>query len=168
MPRGKDYFIWEKDKNGLYNVKSSYYTRKNRIEKEEDKIGPSTSYKVDKKVRKEILKLRTTNKIRNFIWRLCTNSLATNENLFKKKVRVNPLCSICLKEPETVEHICFMCEWTAPVWFAGCLGMRFQKEDIRRVDKSFYKLFCCSSLEDDVKELIAWTCWYIWKERCSV
>ena len=40
--------------------------------------------------------------------------------------------------------------------------MRFQ------MDESFYKLFCCSSLEDDVKELIAWTCWYIWTERCSV
>ena len=113
---------------------------------------------MDKNVWKEIWKLGTTNKIKNLIWSLCTNSLATNENLFRRKVRANPLCFICLKELKIVEHICFVCEWTAPVWFAGYFRMRFQKEDIRKVDEIFYELFCCSSLENEVKELIAWTC----------
>ena len=36
------------------------------------------------------------------------------------------------------------------------------------MDESLCKLFCCSIIEEYVKELIAWTCWYIWKERCSV
>ena len=73
-----------------------------------------------------------------------------------------------MKEPEVVEHICFVCEWTAPIWFIGCVGMRYQKEDIRRVYETLCKLFCCNNIDGDIKALIAWTCWYIWKERCKV
>ena len=89
------------------------------------RICPSISFKVDNRLWKEIWSIEVSNKIRNFIWRLCTNSIAINANMLQKKVRSNPLYFICLKELEIVEHLCFLYEWTVPIWFVGCLGLRF-------------------------------------------
>ena len=116
---GRDRFVWTKERSGKYTVKSRYFLMKES--KQEKEISrPSSSFIVDKKVWKEIWNLQVPNKINNFLWRLCTNSLVTNMNLYKRKVRQDPVCAICKKEEETVEHLCFTCEWTALVWFAGC------------------------------------------------
>ena len=58
-------------------------------------IGPSVSYRMDNKIWKEIWKLEIPNKIKKFIWRLCTNSLAINANLYKRKIKDDPVCNIC-------------------------------------------------------------------------
>ena len=110
-------------KRGVVNntVKSGYYIMKETKEGK-DNIGPSSSFKVDSKLWKEIWKMGVPNKIKHFIWRLCTNSLATNANMFQRKVRNDRICSICWKESETVEHLCFLCDWTMLVWSGDIWG----------------------------------------------
>lgn len=63
--------------------------------------------------------MKVPNKIKNFWWRACKNSLATKENLFKRKCAPTNLCPICDLEVETVEHMLFLCSWSKAVWF-GC------------------------------------------------
>ena len=75
---------------------------KDTVERKE-RIGPSTSFKVDNKLWKEIWSLEVYSK---FTGNKCY------ANLFQKKVRSDSLCFICLKEFEIAEHLCFLCEWT--------------------------------------------------------
>ena len=79
-------------------------------------------------------------------------------NLYKRKVRQDPVCDICKKEEETVEHLCFTCEWTAPVWFARCYGWRYRKEDIGRIEERMNKMLCGKEIDMVVKKTVAWTC----------
>ena len=50
----------------------------------------------------------------------------------------------------------------------ACQGLKFQREEIKRVDDSLYKIFCLNNFDCDIKALIALTCRYIRKERCKV
>ena len=164
---GGDKFVWSKEKNGEYSVKGGYRVMKEEKDRKEI-IGPSSSYRVDNRIWKEIWKLEVPNKIKNFIWRLCTNSIATNDNLYRRKIKEDPVCNICWKEAETVEHICFTCNWTEPIWFGGWAGMRYRKEEVGRIEEWLLKLFSGEGVDEKIKAMIVVTCWFIWKERCSV
>ena len=137
--------------------------------KDEKEISrPSSSFIVDKKLWKKVWNLQVPNKIKNFLWRLCINSLATNMNLYKRKVRQDPVYSIYRNEEETIEHLYFTCDWTALVWFARCYGLRCRKEDIGRIDERLDKMFSGKDIDMVVKKAIAWTCWYLWKEKFGI
>ena len=133
-----------------------------------EKTGPSSSYKVENKLWKEIWRLEVPNKVKNFMWRLCSNAVATNSNLYKRKVRADPLCPMCNMEAETIEHLCLLCDWTMPIWFVVCFGMRYQKNEICRFDEWLNGIVSKKGIDKEVKALIALTCWNIWKERCNV
>ena len=64
-------------------MKSGYFLMKESMEGNEI-TNPSSSFKDDNKLWKKVRKLRFLNKIKNFIWRLCPNSLATNINLYQR------------------------------------------------------------------------------------
>jgi len=57
-----------------------------------------------------VWKLKMLGKVKNFIWRACTNSLPTKVNLMKRKVLVDPLCHCCGKQPEDIMHALWGCE----------------------------------------------------------
>ena len=57
-----------------------------------------------KKFWKGIWKLKTTAKIKHFLWKSYTNSLSTRENLLKRTILHDPLCHLCATEPENVLH----------------------------------------------------------------
>ena len=46
------------------------------------KVGPSTLYRMENSMWKEIKKLEVSNKVKNFMWRICRNVVATNSNLY--------------------------------------------------------------------------------------
>ena len=75
---------------------------------------------------------------------------------------------MCRKEIETVEHLCLIYEWTRGVWCAGGWGIRIQKESITRIDRWIGSLFCNKEVTWEMKMLIAYKLWYIWKGRCEV
>ena len=164
---GEDRFVWTKERRGIYSVKAGYFTMKTEQESKE-KTGPSSSYKVENKLWKEIWRLEVPNKVKNFMWRLCSNAVATNSNLYKRKVRADPLCPMCNMEAETIEHLCLLCDWTMPIWFVVCFGMRYQKNEICRFDEWLNGIVSKKGIDKEVKALIALTCWNIWKERCNV
>jgi hypothetical protein len=49
-----------------------------------------------------------------------------------KKITTNPLCQICLKEPETLYHILWQCPSSMAVWQEG--SRKLQKLAIEEVD----------------------------------
>lgn len=50
------------------------------------------------------------------MWRIIQNAVATKENLFVGKCSHSPFCPICELEVESVEHVCFHCDWAVKVW----------------------------------------------------
>ena len=60
----------------------------------------SFSHKVDEEVWNVIWKLKAPSKVRNFLWRNCSNN---QQGVFiEKKVLISPMCLICGKEEETI------------------------------------------------------------------
>lgn len=52
----------------------------------------------------------TAPKVRHFMWKVVRNWVACKANLFRRKCASSPLCPICNKEEETIEHILFRCD----------------------------------------------------------
>ena len=74
-----------KERNERYSAKLRYHVMKDESRKK-DRIGLFSSEQVDKRIWIEIWKVKVSNKVRNFLWRLCTNFVATKENLWKRKI----------------------------------------------------------------------------------
>ena len=70
----------------------------------------------DKRFWSRIWKLNVPPKVRNFVWRACTDILPTRANLYRRKIPIDPLCSICKQTDETVEHAIWECPLASNVW----------------------------------------------------
>ena len=64
--------------------------------------------------------------IKFFLWKACRNVLATKENLHRRNIVADPLCSICGLETENVGHILWRCGFTQDGWL----------ESSRKIQKS--------------------------------
>lgn len=73
------------------------------------KAQPSSNV-VDEKVSKWIWSILALLKIKHFLWRVCKNFIATNRNLWMKKIREDLVCPICGIEDETTEHVLLLCD----------------------------------------------------------
>lgn len=101
----------------MYTVKSGYRIALQKAGSTLDK--PESSFKPNKHLWRVIWKLQVPPKIQNFWWRVCKNSLATKENLFRKRCAPSPQCPICNENVESVEHLLTQCPWSRPVWFGS-------------------------------------------------
>ena len=65
-----------------------------------------------------LLPFKTTldTKLREFQYKILNRILYTNKMLFKFKKVVSPLCDLCEKELETIEHIFFHCTKVSTFW----------------------------------------------------
>ena len=55
-------------------------------------------------------------KIKHFIWKACSNSLPTKENLLRRRVLQHSVCHLCARESEDVFHALWGCEKIHPTW----------------------------------------------------
>ena len=72
--------------------------------------------RIDGKVWKTIWALKLPPKVRNFIWRACSNILPTKENLHSRRVKVEPRYDICCQQPESTSHFLWECPLAWNVW----------------------------------------------------
>lgn len=102
---GQDSLWWPFAKNGDFSVKTGYY----EIKKTEQPTvyGPSTSEGIAKEVWQGVWNAKIPPKVKIFLWKACHNILPVKENLCKKRVLQNNLCSLCHKEAESSEHMFF-------------------------------------------------------------
>ncbi|XWS29091.1 hypothetical protein CRYUN_Cryun25bG0126700 [Craigia yunnanensis] len=131
---GKDRMIWPLTRDEEYTVKNGYYTLKSE-EVDLRKNKPSGSHKVEESVWKEVWKPPVPSKVRNFMWRASGNWLATNYNLWRRKIRDSVMCPICENEAEIVEHILLLYEWTQLVWYGLEIGYKVDKQKITSFDR---------------------------------
>ncbi|KAF7807956.1 reverse transcriptase [Senna tora] len=132
-------------------------------------LDPSCSFVTPPTLWKAICSVNAVPKVRNFLLRSCTNSIPTCEALFKRKCALSPLCHICGKEVETIEHALLLCRWVREVWFGGPLSIRISTSLVSRFDV-WAQAFLVENkdLEDSGRVAFAYTCWEVWKRRCDV
>ncbi|XP_042954585.1 uncharacterized protein LOC122290995 [Carya illinoinensis] len=72
--------------------------------------------------------IKASQATKSFLWRAATESLATNLNLFTRKMIESPLCPICSLEPESISHAIWSCSAAQDVW--SMRSKRIQKLSI--------------------------------------
>ena len=65
---------------------------------------------------KSIWTLNVPGKIKHFLWKSCTNSLPSKENLMKRAIPIDSICHLCSRDNESVLHALWGCEKVQKVW----------------------------------------------------
>ena len=55
-------------------------------------------------------------KLRSFQYRLLMTAVITNIHLQKYGVKDTDLCTFCMQEKETIEHLLYDCKYVRPLW----------------------------------------------------
>ncbi|OMO68571.1 hypothetical protein COLO4_29577 [Corchorus olitorius] len=166
---GLDKVIWPAERNGEYTVKTGYSVKKS-LENRSIQKSPSSSHNIAESTWRKIWSMKVPKKIRNFLWRVCSNSIATNFLLWKRKLKGTPCCPFCENVEETPEHVLLLCPWTKCVWFGIALGCRIDRESVTTFDKWYENIALdkgCKRESDYIYIMVGYTCWNIWKERCK-
>ncbi|OMO49773.1 hypothetical protein COLO4_38392 [Corchorus olitorius] len=165
----QDKRIWAIDKSRVYSVKFGYASLKVAMQNNMCSRA-SSSHQIDKRLWKVIWSIKAASKVKVFLWRMCRHALATNEELWKRKCKDEPICVLCGEDVESVEHLILLCPWTRQVWWQGCFGLKICKERVRTIDQWLLEVFMevskLSKEAESLKTTIAYTCWVIWNSRC--
>lgn len=163
----QDRLIWCRSKSGKYIVKRGYQiARRNSSHGLPSSASPSTI--VSQKTWSILWNAPTAPKVKHFMWKVVNNWIATKDNLFKRKCAQSPLCPICYREPETVEHLLFRCPWTCNVWFGSGKLHWVSEGNVTAANRWIEDLLCgdlAKETTDDVMGEIFQLCWAIWLQR---
>ena len=96
-----DCLIWLTGGSGEYSVKSGY---KILCEDEDSGAILSSDRSEQDLFWKRIWRLRLPNKIKLFLWQVCSNASPTKENLKRRKILDHAKCSACLSAQESIFH----------------------------------------------------------------
>ncbi|XVF36257.1 hypothetical protein REPUB_Repub19eG0042400 [Reevesia pubescens] len=164
-PDCNDKLVWNFSQDGNYSVKSGYSLL---MELSFVKPRAENSFTGSQHDHwNKIWQLQVSPKIQNFLWRVCHNALATNENLHKRLHSVSDLCKRCELQSESIEHILFFCPFAEAVWGISSFSYRPRKEGfpgfVRWWNEAVETIPVFGSFS--AKELIACLCWQLWKAR---
>ncbi|KAF7829488.1 reverse transcriptase [Senna tora] len=163
----EDERVWVHVNRGIFTVKSGYHAVKHHMAKPVE-VRASSSFSINKDLWGAIWKLKVAEKVKHFVWRLCSGSLPFLSNLRQRRCLMDACCPICRKEEESGEHLFLFCGWTELVWFGSLFCARWDRFEVRRIEEWWYCLLCGASKADDwTAALFAYTCWNIWKCRCK-
>ena len=111
--RARDKLCWKENKMQHFTVKTAYQVA---LRMHRGTGAEHSRVRDDKRFWSRIWKLNVPPKVRNFVWRACTDILPTRANLYRRKIPIDPLCSICKQTDETVEHAIWECPLASNVW----------------------------------------------------
>ena len=165
----RDKFIWPHTKDGEYSVKTGYHMAFSSSQAPTN--FPSISTVLSSSFWNQFWNIKTVQKIKLFLWRICHNAVPVKENLLKRRIASSSVCSICNSDIETVEHALLLCPWTKPVWFGSQLQLAPSVNNVTWIDLWLQQLFETLGKQPDYKEhglsMLAHTLWMIWKGRNS-
>ncbi|XP_058768576.1 uncharacterized protein LOC131642328 [Vicia villosa] len=116
----RDKMIWHFEKSGEYTVRSAYHLSL----QVKDSLMPGPSSPPCKKLWQQIWKIPVHTRVKNFLWRTARNILPTKHNLLKKGISLDPTCSLCNKDVESVQHLFLECDFAKAVCFSSILSYR--------------------------------------------
>ena len=153
----RHWLTWKENKSREFTVKTAYQVA---LRLSHLQSGEHSSASQDQRLWKKLWSLNVPPKFRTFIWRACCNVLPTKSNLARRKVQIDPKCSICGQQDETTQQILWECLFPCNVW-ALAWG-KLQKSSF--VTKKFFMLARCMVHRLGGKDLEMWaiTSWSLW------
>lgn len=99
-------------------------------------------------------------KLSHFLWRACTNSVATQGRLYDRHVADNGLCILCGHEQESIVHALFDCPEVQQVWENSPFQVYLQDAPKTSFLALFSLLMEKTSRADLLScSIIAWAAW---------
>ncbi|KAF5471101.1 hypothetical protein F2P56_011568 [Juglans regia] len=98
-----------------------------------------------------------------FLWRATHESLPTNLNLKRRKIKEDPSCPICRQEPESVMHALWSCSAVMDVWSVSSRGLQKMKVGFKSFKEVVEHVIAILSAEE--VELFACTAYHVWRRR---
>ncbi|XP_042944727.1 uncharacterized protein LOC122278613 [Carya illinoinensis] len=158
--RSNDLLTWRCSANGKFSVRSAYHLQGSI---KENKVGQTSDQTSSSSFWNKVWGIKATQATKSFLWRAATESLATNLNLFKRKMVESPLCPVCLLKPESISHALWSCNAAQDVWSMS--SRRIQKlSSHARTFKEILKPILFQFLPLEVSE-VAITTKAIWHRR---
>ncbi|KAK4385935.1 putative mitochondrial protein [Sesamum angolense] len=111
----QDELIWLYTRSGVFSVKTAYHLPCNNARTS----NPTSSlFSCPSIVKgwKRFWQAKVPNKIRVFIWRICTDSLPVGINLQCRISALTPCCRCCSNGEETLRHTFLLCPSSRMVW----------------------------------------------------
>lgn len=125
---------------------------------------------LEKQVWKTLWKLKTTPKLRHFLWRVFSGALAVKDRLRSQGIRLDPTCTSCGLAAEDIGHVLFHCRFAKDVWELSSIPMPPSGSWSNSVFLNLYHLFSLSknpTVSSEGIETFPWILWNIWKARNS-
>ena len=99
-------------------------------------------------------------KIKNFIWRACTDSLPLQTKLFDRKISNSFSCVLCLEAAESCTHLLWECSFAQVVWlqapFQNSIRLPLHIQFMEVIDMAIHKL------QTPELEIFFRALWMIW------
>ncbi|KAK7818417.1 putative ribonuclease h protein [Quercus suber] len=158
-----DSLIWSKTPSGIFSTRSAYRLLAN----EASASSPSSSNPHPQRhLWRGVWMLRTSNKVKHFIWRACNNSLPTLDNLFRHQIVSSDCCNICNAHPEDILHVVWSCSEVTNMW----KELSWAHSSVSPPPGEFTNLFSSflQVREDYRVEIFSIAAWMLWTRRNSI
>lgn len=161
----RDSYVWKHTKCGNYTIRSGY---KVAVEQRRSSQPQAVTEPSLNGLKKEIWKLKTSRKIKLFIWQAISGFVASASKLKERHCGSDSTCQRCGAEQETVNHILFECPPAVRYWALSniptspgqfpCTSIFVNVETLLKYSKE------CNDLGISVA-VFPWIMWYQWKAR---
>ncbi|KAL2939063.1 hypothetical protein RDABS01_022512 [Bienertia sinuspersici] len=131
-----DSVYWWPNANGIYTVKSGYWMAKLGYIKNwfnEDNELQRAGWRL-------IWRLDGPPKIKYFLWRLCSGSLATMGCLHARHIVSSSACQVCNSPVESIAHCIFYCKYAKENWNQSQFGELIEEVRMRSLLEIMYAL----------------------------
>ena len=154
----EDVLIWPFNLDGVYFVKSGY-----RFLQEATTLQQPRPFNTEvmKPLWKKIWGLEVPNKVKNLVWRACTNSLPTKANLVRRKIISDGLCDICRLHQEDTNHALYCCPVLNPLWSQTPIWVH----DALKGSRTFTDIMDFVFASNKEPELFSLVIWNLWNQR---
>ena len=153
-----DCLYWPKSNDGLYTVSSGYQWLCS--EENSDAVSVSNTER-HRNFWKKIWKATVPGKIKQFLWKACSNALPTLENLKKRRVVNDDTCFQCSLKAESSLHALWECEVFRQVWDTDFSWINRQI----MATGSFENLLEVVYEKPHQLEVFAVMAWFLWMRR---
>jgi mannosylglycoprotein endo-beta-mannosidase len=116
-----------------------------------------------------IWRAKVENKCRFFSWLLLQSKLPTSDRILRFNGQANPICTLCRTTPEKHLHMVAKCAYTKAVWqlVAACLNIQVPSSGGPTIRAWWRSILRQGATDrDNHTQVIIYTLWNIWKERC--
>lgn len=123
---------------------------------------------VEKQLWKNLWKLKTSPKIRHFLWRAMSGALAVAEKLQSRGLCSDVVCKACGQAPETICHVPFTCPTATEVWRSAHIQSPPASFSQNSVFLNLHFLVACTKRTQSQQSNIRafpWIMWNLWKNR---